>query len=146
MKNFLIQYPVVLGGLIPMVLFGLTTFPVKLLNGKLSFGYYIFLTGIGVMFVGLVALMFFSSQIKPTWTHISLGVLNGFLSGLGTLCVFLALLSPKATVSQLAPIYNINTLIAILIGVIFFAEWQNIVLWKTLLGTVLILVGGWLVI
>jgi hypothetical protein len=37
-------------------------------------------------------------------------------------------------------------IVIVLIGICFFAEWQNIVVWKTLLGTILILVGGWLVI
>lgn len=146
MKSFLIQHPLILGGLIPMFLFGLMTFPVKILNGKLHFGYYIFLTGLGVMLVGAVMLFYFSSSTKVTGSQVLLGLLNGFLWGLGALCIFIALLNPKATVSQLAPLYNINTLISVLIGVIFFAEWQNIVVWKTILGTILIILGGWLVV
>lgn len=146
MKNFLFDHPVILGGVLPMLLYGLMTFPIKILNGKLHFSHYIFLTGIGVTIVGVIAIFLFYSEIEINISHISLGILNGIMWGLGALFVFLALQHPKATIAQLAPIYNINTLIAVLIGILFFAEWQHIVVWKIILGTMLIVTGGWLVI
>lgn len=146
MKNLLTSSPIILGGIIPMFLYGLMVFPIKLLSGKLHFSFYILFTGIGVTLVGLFSVFFFSGKTEMDLTKIALGLFNGFLWGMGTLCVLLALLKPKATIAQLAPIYNMNTLIAVLIGIIVFAEWQNVVVWKILLGTFLILTGSWFIV
>ena len=139
MKNFLFDHPIILGGVVPMLLFGLMTFPLKILNGKVHFSYYVFLSGIGVTVVGLIAVLLFSGEVEASLSKILLGIINGVLWGTGLLFIFLALLNPKATVAQLSPIYNMNTLIAVLIGILFFAEWQNIVVWKTIVGTILII-------
>ncbi len=146
MKNFLFEHPVILGGIIPMLLFGLMTFPIKILNGKLHFSYYILFTGIGVTLVGILAIFLFSNKGNITLTQLSLSIVNGLLWGTVTLLIFLALRNPTATISQLSPLYNGNTLIAMIIGLLFFAEWQNIVVWKTILGALLIILGGWFVL
>lgn len=146
MLKFLAQSPLVLGGVIPMILYGLTAFPVKFLNGKLHTSYYMIFTGLGMLMIGVLAWFILKPETKPLLPNVILATVNGLFLGTAGLCVFLALMHPKATLAQLAPIYNINTLIAVLIGILFFAEWEQIVVWKTLLGTVLILAGAWLVI
>lgn len=146
MKSFLLEHPVILGGILPMFLFGLTAFPIKLLNGRLHTSYYMIFSGIGMFLVGILAWFLLKPEIKPLFSNTILAILNGALLGAAGLCIFLALSYPKTTLAQLAPIYNINTLIVVLIGIVFFAEWQQIVVWKILLGTVFILTGGWLVL
>jgi len=101
------------------------------------------LVGIGIVFVGY----FLSAKpALPTNTNgILLGVLTGALWAGGMIFPFLALKS-GADVSRLAPIYNTNTLIAVVLGIILLHEVpQAASMIKVLLGAFLIVIGGILV-
>ena len=45
-------------------------------------------------------------------------------------------------ISQLVPLYNMNTLIAVLIGLVVLAEWRNVDPRKLAVAAVLIVIGG----
>lgn len=47
-----------------------------------------------------------------------------------------------ASLSQIVPLYNMNTLIAVLIAIIVLAEWRTIHVPQILLATILIIAGG----
>ncbi len=73
------------------------------------------------------------------------GISTGVLWGLGMLFSFLAI-QTGADVSRLVPIYNCNTLIAVLLGILILREIgdpSQII--RILLGSVLIVAGGVLV-
>ncbi len=97
--------------------------------------------------VGLFAAVFFVSKpsISTDSTGLALAVIAGGLWGVGQLFAVLALAN-KAPVAKLAPIYNTNTLVAVLLGIILLKELpagtEKI---KVLIGAVLIVVGGVLV-
>ena len=48
-------------------------------------------------------------------------------------------------VIQLAPLYNMNTMVAVLIGLWAFSEWKELDMLRLLSGVVLIVIGGTLV-
>ncbi len=73
------------------------------------------------------------------------GISTGVLWGLGMLFSFLAI-ETGADVSRLVPIYNCNTLIAVLLGILVLREIGDASqIIRILVGSVLIVVGGVLV-
>ncbi len=73
------------------------------------------------------------------------GIAAGFLVAVGTLFTFIALKN-GADIARLAPIYNTNTIVAVLLAILLLHELptqaQAI---KVLVGTILIIIGGILV-
>lgn len=57
----------------------------------------------------------------------------------------MALIRYDAAVSQLAPLYNMNTLVAVLLGLLVFAEFRDVQVLRLAAGALLIVLGGWLV-
>ena len=55
---------------------------------------------------------------------------------------FPTLLHLDGQIAQLVPLYNMNTLVAVILALIVFSEWQELQLVKLLLGTVLIVAGA----
>ena len=65
--------------------------------------------------------------------------------GIGFLAVAVAI-AQKADVARLAPIYNANTIIAVLLGIIFLKEIPNASqIFRVVAGAVLIVIGAVLV-
>ena len=44
--------------------------------------------------------------------------------------------------SQLVPIYNINTLFAVLLALVVFSEWQNVNVSTLMIGTLMVTIGA----
>lgn len=73
------------------------------------------------------------------------GISTGVLWGLGMLFSFLAI-ETGADVSRLVPIYNCNTLVAVLLGILLLREVVEAPqMIRILVGSVLIIIGGVLV-
>jgi len=102
------------------------------------------LIGIAIVFVGY----FFINGIPQIPSSIgvwSLGILVGILWALGMVFAFIAIAS-GADVSRLNPIYNTNTLIAVILAIVFLREIpQGIEIVKVLAGAILITTGAILV-
>jgi uncharacterized membrane protein len=60
-------------------------------------------------------------------------------------CIVLALARYDANISQLVPLYNLNTLVAVTIGMAVLGEWRDVVPWRVVAGAVLAVAGGVLV-
>ncbi|MBL7055186.1 EamA family transporter [Candidatus Woesearchaeota archaeon] len=107
---------------------------------------------LGVFSVGLGVFLFFSlvyliksPKFIPNWTGLTLALIAGIVWAAGFLMITLAIAN-KADISRLAPIYNTNTLIAVLLGMIFLKELpagSEII--KVISGAVLIVIGAVLV-
>lgn len=100
--------------------------------------------GIGLTFAGY---WFFSSDQQATLNAKSIlaGTSTGILWGLGMIFSFCALRS-GADVAKLVPIFNSNTLVAVLLGLLLFKEAtapSDIL--RIVLGAVLIVGGGVLI-
>lgn len=103
-----------------------------------------------LMFLGsaiVIGFFFLSSPTKiPTQpVLIGAGLLYGILLTIGNVLVYIAL-EKKANIAQLAPIYNINTLIAVVLGIFLLSEIPNqSQAVKILIGAILITIGAVLV-
>jgi hypothetical protein len=58
------------------------------------------------------------------------------------MCIALALGRYEARISQLVPLYNMNTLVAVGLGLTVLGEWREVNLLRLLLGAGLAVTGG----
>jgi uncharacterized membrane protein len=66
------------------------------------------------------------------------GLTWGIASGL----VAYSLLNFSVPISQLVPLYNMNTLVAVLLALLIFSEWRDLNTIKLISGSVLIVIGA----
>mgnify|MGYP001603036879 CR=1 FL=1 len=133
-------------GLIAAFFFALNTIIYKVAQQKGNFSPYygVFMFGVGVMVVfGLFFL--FNPGFEFEWKSTSLAVGAGAIWAIGMLAVAIAI-SQKADVARLAPIYNINTILAVLLGIFFLNEIPDVSqMIRVIGGAVLIVIGAILV-
>jgi len=115
-------------------------------TNKLGIGLGLYLVGIGfgVLITGAVIYLMFPDRLFSTEAG-RYAVLIGSLWSLGMCSVAIALNTYGAAIAKLAPLYNLNTLIAVLLGLWLFAEWKEVNVWRLALGSILIVLGGALV-
>lgn len=135
----------IIGGFIPAILYaGAGLFSKVSTKTGIGMGPYLVMIGIAIVIVGLIF-----SAINQNWAFTNKGALVGLGAGLtwgiGTGLFALALSKYGTPVSQLTPLYNMNTLLVVLIGLIVFAEYKDVEIVKLSTGTVMIVVGGILV-
>lgn len=133
------------GGFLPALLFGVTGVLQKE-YGRAGggAGWYLLIVGLGAAVTGLIAVPFMGDRVLTARAGIvALGI--GLSWGLGMMAVALGLSRYGAPLSKLAPLYNLNTLIVVLLALAFYAESREVNLPKLLTGTSLILLGGALV-
>jgi len=104
------------------------------------------LAGIGVLIAVLGGALYEGKFAMPqSISGAGFGVLAGVLWGVGLLFSIKAL-SSGAEASKLVPIYNTNTLIAVLLGILLLKELPAAsAILKVLAGALLILIGSVLV-
>jgi uncharacterized membrane protein len=73
------------------------------------------------------------------------GAVSGLAWAVGTGFVSLALVRWGTPIAKLNPIYNTNTLITVVLGLVVFSEWKQVNPWQLVGGAVLILAGSLLV-
>ena len=134
----------ILGGVIPAILFGLTGFLQKVC-ARMGIGaaFYLISIGVGVIMAGLMFLAF----SERTFSVLSgaTAVAIGFFWSLGTVLVIVAIMKYNTPLSKLVPLYNMNTLVAVLLAILLFSEWKEVNSRKLLLGALLMILGGTLV-
>ena len=133
-------------GIIAAFCFGVQTIIYKYAIQKWNllpyYSSFIFSIGI-LLIIGLFLL--FNPGSKFEWESSSLLVISGIIWGLGFLAVAVAI-AQKADVARLAPIYNTNTLIAVIMGIIFLKEIPDASqIFRIIAGAVLIVIGAVLV-
>ena len=133
-------------GLIAAVFFALNTIIYKVAQQKGNFSPYygVFMFGVGAILIFGIFLLFnpgFNFELKSS----GLAVIAGAVWAIGMIAVAVAI-SQKAEVARLAPIYNINTILAVIMGIIFLHEVPNSSqMFRVISGAVLIVVGAILV-
>lgn len=134
-----------LGGLLAAIFFGLSGVLSKAsTQAGVGLGLYIMLAGAGVVLVGALFFLFQPDRTISLRSALpSLGV--GVTWGLGAGLVALALTKYKVPLGKLVPLYNMNTLVAVLIALWLFSEWQRVQVLKLLIGAILVILGGTLV-
>jgi len=133
-------------GVIAAVCFGVTNilFKVAQQKGNLSPYYLSFLIALGAVFVSGLFLAFnpdFQFELKSN----SLALAAGVVWAVGMILVAVAI-AQKADISRLSPIFNANTLVTVLLGIVFLKELPDVSqMFRVVAGAVLIVVGAVLV-
>lgn len=136
---------ILVGGIAPAFAYALFALWTKSSNqAGIGPGPFLMCLGAGCALVGAV----FSLVLPATWNGKSVAhaLAAGLVWALGTGLVSLALARFGAPLSRLVPLYNTNTLIAVLLALVVFAEWKQVQIWPLLGGAVLILAGSLLVV
>ena len=136
---------ILLGGVLAAVFFGLSgAFVKSATQAGIGTGLFLLCAGIGT---GLAGLLLFLLLPDKTFSLRSgaYSSLTGLSWALGAGLVSVAIAKYAMPISKLVPIYNTNTLITVLIGLVIFLEWKDVNPAKLLLGAVLVIVGTTLV-
>jgi len=134
-----------IGGLLPAVIFGIGTIAQKAsTQAGIGLGPFLLATSVGVLIVGgIVTLVTIDRSFTPRSWLFAMGL--GLAWSSGTALVTFALLKLGSPISQLTPLYNMNTLVAVLLALWVFAEWKQVRVPQLLIGSLLIVIGGTLV-
>ena len=134
---------VVVGGLIPAVLFGLSGALQKgVTNTGTGLAAYLLAVGAGVVAVGAAFWATLPAEHAATGKGLGLAVLLGACWAGGMGLVAIALTRHGGQIAQLAPLYNTNTLVTVLIGLVVFSEAASLDVPRLVLGAVLIIAGS----
>lgn len=135
----------IIGGLIPALLFGVNGVLAKAgTQAGIGLGIYLLIIAFGVALTGVLFLFIDPSRAlstKAAWFTLAMGV----TWGLGVGLVGIGLVRYGTPLSKLVPLYNMNTLVAVVIALWVFAEWQNVQALKLIVGALFVILGGTLV-
>lgn len=135
---------ILIGGLIPALLFGLFAILTKAsTQQELNTSIYIITVGFACIILGLLSLPLLSdSPGKISPVGVTYAACGGLAWAGGMVLVNVALSRFQAPIALLAPLYNMNTLVAVLLGLWIFAEWRGVSTPTLMLGAFLITLGG----
>lgn len=134
-------------GLFASLFFGVNVvfYKIAVVNGGLNPYYAGVFYAVGIFSTLLAAYLFKFSA--PVWDFKWLGIalIAGIIWGLGFLMTAIAI-SQHADVARLAPLYNTNTLVAVVLGIILLKEIPSATaVWRIVLGAILVVAGSILV-
>ncbi|MDO8648919.1 MAG: hypothetical protein Q7R81_03985 [Candidatus Peregrinibacteria bacterium] len=136
---------ILIGGVAAAVLYGVSgVFSKASTREGIGIGVFLVIIGGAIALTGIVIAIVWPGRV-PNGRATAYAAALGFTWALGTVCVALALVRYQIPLGKLAPLYNMNTLVAVILSLIVFAEWQQVRMAQLLLGAVLIVVGGLLV-
>lgn len=137
--------PLVLGGFLPALFYGIAGV-IQKASGRAggSASLYLIGFGCGTLLAGVIYRQL-SSDPPFAARPLALALIAGISFAAGAGLISAVLIRFDASVAQLAPLYNMNTLITVVLGLTLYAEWANLSVPRLLVGTVAILLGGWLV-
>ena len=134
-----------LGGFLPALIYGGSALFQKLSTSLgISLSPYLIATGMGIAIVG-VGFYFIDNTFSFSMKSGLYAGVFGLTWGIATGFVAYTLLNFDVPISQLVPLYNMNTLVAVLLALIVFSEWKDLHTIKLLAGSVLIVAGAVLV-
>lgn len=139
------QLGLLIGGLIPACLFGIAGLFQKFsAQQNITLGAHLVAIGIGVVSVGIAICLYNMNQTFSFKAAIPSFVI-GAAWGAGMFLVAIAITKYSASLAQVTPLYNMNTLVTVIAALIIFSEWKDVNMTKLILGTVMIVAGGILV-
>ena len=135
---------IIFGGIIPALFYGMFAIAMKAGAGyKISTSSYLVIVGLVIAIAGLLLKPLLNeadSSLNTTAVLFSMG--SGLLWALGTALVNYSIIKFETPIAILTPLYNMNTLVAVLGGLIIFAEWKTVNIIPVTIGTVLVICGG----
>jgi drug/metabolite transporter (DMT)-like permease len=136
---------IIIGGLLPTIIFGIGGVFVKASNQQgISLNYFVLLTGIGAIVISIISFFVYNEK-----SVIFKSGINAFLVGaswlLGVLLVTLALTKYKIPLSIISPLNCTTSLFTVVPAIIIFSEWKETLVIRLIIGTILIIMGAMLV-
>ena len=133
-------------GIVAAICFGINTILYKIASQKgnfsPAFGSLVF--GIGILIAFLVY-FFAKPSLQFEWKSTILAIAAGIIWAIGFLAIAIAI-SQKGEVAKLAPLYNANTIIAVILGIVLLKEVPDMSqMIRVVIGAVMIVVGAVLV-
>ncbi|MBN1982524.1 MAG: hypothetical protein JW795_13405 [Chitinivibrionales bacterium] len=133
---------ILIGGLLPALLFGVIGLLQKSSQkAGISLGWYIIFISIGVLITG-ITLIVTEHHRQVTAKATIFAILIGLLWSVAMASVAIAISRFGVPVSKLVPLYNVNTLIAVILGFVVYMEWKEVNPVTLLIGALLIVIGG----
>jgi uncharacterized membrane protein len=136
---------IIIGGILPAVFFGLAgVFAKPSTQAGIGTGLYLVCVGLSAALVGLV----FHLSVPDKTISIRSGgfaILVGLTWAVAAGLVAFTLSKYSTPISKLVPLYNMNTLVAVCIGLVAFAEWKDVHVPQLIVGSLLVVIGGTLV-
>lgn len=107
---------------------------------------FLFMT-LGILITSLGSFLWRGTAANFLIPGVGIALGAGLLWGIGMICVTCGLSLPDTAVSKLVPLYNTNTLVAVLLGILFLKEApeQGTMVVLLVLGALLVVAGGILV-
>lgn len=134
------------GGLLPALLFGIAGLLQKSsVKAGVGLGPYLLCIGLGVLAVGLLWTATDGDHTLNLRSGI-LAVLLGLSWSLGAVLVMVGLSRFDVPLAKLVPLYNLNTLVVVLLALVVFAEARDIAVARLLIGALLMFLGAALVV
>jgi transporter family protein len=138
-------WALIIGGIIPAVVLGCFGFLQKasVKNGATPA---VFMTVAGFT-IGLCGLVHWlgGGAAVPGWRTVFVCAVTGLAWFVGVSLVVVAVQRFDASISQLTPLYNMNTLVVVALGMLVYAEHKDVRPLPLILGAVLVMLGGALV-
>ena len=135
----------VVGGVLPAILLGLFAVMQRVsVNEGARPASLLLFAAVGILLVAGV--LYATGTEAPINPRLSVAaVATGIVWAVATACIAIAQARFRTPLVQLVPLFNMNTLVAVVLGLIIFAEWNAVRLPRLLIGSVLIVAGGTLV-
>ena len=133
-------------GIVAAICFGVNTiiFKIAIQKGNLNPAYASFAFGIGI-FAAFLVYFIAKPSLQFEWKSTTLAIAAGIIWAIGFLAIAIAI-SQKGEVARLAPLYNANTIIAVVLGIVLLKEVPDMSqMRRVVAGAVMIVVGAVLV-
>jgi len=136
------QLALLVGGVAPAFLFGIAGVMQKVTNrAGIGTGPYLMGLGISIFVVGAL----FACWDRDLTLNARSGTfvcLFGVIWAVATACIAIALKRYDGQIGQLVAIYNTNTLVAVVLGLVALSEWRNVQPGRLVVAAVMIVAGG----
>lgn len=130
------------GGLLPAALFGLSgVFQKTSTRAGIGTGPYLVVIGLVVVLAGAL-LTAVQRDVTVNPVSAAHAAAYAVLWAAGMASIATAVGRYDGQISQLVPLYNMNTLVAVLVGLVALGEWRDVQPGRLLLGAALIVAGG----
>lgn len=136
---------ILVGGVLPALVLGMFGVMQKTcMRAGLGIGPFFVIVGGTITVFGLIYCLVTADRAISALSSLY-GVATGVLWAVGTALIVLAVTRFGASISQLAPLYNMNTLVVVVLGLLVFSEWKQVQPVPLLIGAGLIVFGAVLV-
>jgi uncharacterized membrane protein len=131
---------IMIGGIAAAVLLGVSGVFQKSAHG-ISQGPYLVVVGVVISLVGCA---WWLVTKESSWTLSAIGYSSLFALfwALATGCIAIGLSRYGGNISQIAPLYNMNTLVVVLIGLCIMGEYRTVNPVNVSIGSLLVVAGG----